>query len=274
VVGGTDRKPDAAQEGGLTLSGSPLAVTTVRDGRVLRLTLDRPKPNLIDMAMADAIRDALAENRDRPELMAVLLDHSGDHFSYGASIPEHLPESCAEMLGGMHACVNAMVGFPLPILVAVRGWCLGGGLEIASAGTLIFAAPGARLGQPEIRLAVFAPAAGVLLPERIGQPQADALLLSGEPVDAERARALGLVHAIADDPTEAALAWFDRNLADKSAVAIRAATRAARRGYVERIAEKLQWVEEFYLKELMAHEDPVEGLRAFMEKREPTWKHR
>jgi cyclohexa-1,5-dienecarbonyl-CoA hydratase len=241
---------------------------------VLRLTLDRPEPNLIDMAMADAIREALTAHRDQPALMAVLLDHSGDHFSYGASIPEHLPESCAEMLGGMHACINAMVGFPLPILVAVRGWCLGGGLEIASAGTLIFAAPDARLGQPEIKLAVFAPAASVLLPERIGQAQADAILLSGETVDADKARTLGLVHDVADDPAESALSWFDRNLADKSAVAIRAATRAARRGYVARIAEKLQWVEEFYLKDLMAHEDPVEGLRAFMEKRSPSWHHR
>jgi len=274
VDGRTDRKPDATQEGGLTLGGSPLAVTTARDGRVLRLTLDCPKPNLIDMAMADAIRAALAAHHEQPELMAVLLDHNGDHFSYGASIPEHLPETCADMLRGMHACINAMVAFPLPILVAVRGWCLGGGLEIASAGTLIFAAPDAHLGQPETKLAVFAPAASVLLPERIGQAQADALLLSGETIEAESARALGLVHAIAGDPAEAALGWFDKNLADKSAIAIRAATRAARHGYVERVAEKLQWVEDFYMNDLMAHEDPIEGLRAFMEKRPPIWRDR
>lgn len=241
---------------------------------MLRLTLDRPKPNLIDMAMNTAIIEALAAYRDDPVLMAVLLDHSGEHFSYGASIPEHLPESCAEMLSGMHACINDMVGFPLPILVAVRGWCLGGGLEIASAGTLIFAAPDARLGQPEIRLAVFAPAASVLLPERIGQAQADALLLSGATLGADAARALGLVHTIAKDPAQTALEWFDDNLADKSAVAIRAATRAARRGYIERVAEKLKWVEDFYLNDLMAHEDPIEGLRAFMEKRLPSWHHR
>jgi cyclohexa-1,5-dienecarbonyl-CoA hydratase len=226
------------------------------------------------MAMAEAISGALSQYRDDAGLQGVLLDHAGDNFSYGASIPEHMPDTCAEMLAGMHGMINAMVGFPLPILVAIRGYCLGGGLELASAGTILFAAPTAQLGQPEIKLAVFAPTASVLLPERIGQARADELLLSGQTVSGEEAQAIGLVTNVVDDPVAAAYAWFDAYLAPRSAPALRAATMASRHGYVERVAEKLAWVERHYLDDLMRHEDPVEGLKAFMDKRPPRWHHR
>ncbi|MGE0653288.1 MAG: cyclohexa-1,5-dienecarbonyl-CoA hydratase [Alphaproteobacteria bacterium] len=256
------------------MNSLPLRIGQERDGRLLRLTLARPKANLIDMAMADAVRGALDTHRNDDKLLGVLIDHEGPHFSYGASIPEHLPETCAGMLAGMHACIRAMVAFPLPILVAIRGFCLGGGLELASAGTFLFAAPDATLGQPEIKLAVFAPTASVLLPERIGQPRADELLLTGRTVNGTEAERIGLVTRAADDPVAAALEWFDADLADKSAPALRAAVAAARKGYVERVSEKLDWVEKHYLTELMRHDDPIEGLRAFMEKRPPVWRHR
>jgi len=158
--------------------------------------------------------------------------------------------------------------------VAVRGLCLGGGLELASAGHLIFAAPDAELGQPEIKLAVFAPAASCLLPERIGQARADDLLLSGRTVSGTEAQVLGLVTATADDPEAAALAYFDQHLGGLSAPALRLAVQAARMGFVERVREKLARVEEYYLQDLMAKHDPVEGLTAFMERRPPVWKHR
>lgn len=269
-----DRVPDAEEERGLTLTGSPLTVGTERDRRLLRLTLARPRANLVDIAMSDAVRAGLAAHRDDAGLLAVLIDHDGPHFSYGASIPEHLPDRCAEMLKGFHACIRAMVEFPLPILVAIRGFCLGGGLELAAAGTFLFAAPDATLGQPEIRLAVFAPAASVLLPERIGQARAEELLLTGQTLTGTEAAAIGLVTRAGPDPDAAARKWFDDYFADKSGPALRAATAAARRGYAARVADKLAWVERHYLDVLMAHEDPVEGLRAFMEKRPPAWRHR
>lgn len=253
---------------------SPLRVWTERDGALLRLRLARPKANLIDVAMTEAIGSALAAHESDPHLRAVLLDHEGPHFSYGASIPEHMPEPCAAMLRGMHGMVLRMVEYPLPILVAIRGWCLGGGLELACAGHLLFAAPDAKLGQPEIKLAVFAPAASCLLPERIGQAKADELLFSGDHVDATQALTIGLVNHVAEDPQVAALAWFDGHLAPHSASALRRAVQASRRDYAARIREKLAWVERYYLDDLMRLEDPVEGLTAFMAKRKPVWNDR
>jgi cyclohexa-1,5-dienecarbonyl-CoA hydratase len=252
----------------------PLKTWTERDGALLRLRLARPKANLIDVATTGAIEGALAAHENDRHLRAVLLDHEGPNFSYGASIPEHMPEPCAAMLRGMHGMVLRMVDYPLPILVAIDGWCLGGGLELACAGHLLFATPDAKLGQPEIKLAVFAPAASCLLPERIGQARADELLFSGRHVDGDEALTIGLVNHVAEDPEVAALMWFDDHLAPHSASALRRTVRASRKDYVERIRAKIEWVERYYLDDLMRLEDPIEGLTAFMEKRPPKWRDR
>ena len=177
------------------------------------------------------------------------------------------------MLKKLHALITQMLEYPVPIIAAVHGQCLGGGLELACASGLIIAAPDTRLGQPEISLAVFAPAASCLLPERIGQSQAEMMLLSGQSVDAEMARQTGLVDEISDEPTEAALAWIDANIIGKSASSLRIAISAARHDYIARIREKLQAVEAMYLDELMKTNDAVEGLNAFLEKRKPVWEN-
>jgi len=256
------------------MSASPIAVWVEKDGALLRLRLSRPKANIVDAAMIAALRAALGEHLPSPRLRAVLLDAEGPHFSFGASVEEHLPASCAQLLRDLHALVLQMLDSPVPILVAVRGQCLGGGLEVAAAGHLIFAAPGATLGQPEMKLGVFAPAASCLLPERIGQSRAEDLLLSGRSVDAGEAHRIGLVNVVADDPAGAALAWFDEHLAQKSASSLRFAVRAARAGFRERVAEKISRVERLYLTELMATRDAVEGLTAFIAKRPPKWEDR
>jgi len=244
------------------------------DGSLLRLRLARPKANIVDAEMIAALHGALIAHRGNTALRGVLLDAEGPHFSFGASVEEHLPAQCALMLAGLHALVLALVEFPVPVLVAVRGQCLGGGLEVAAAGNLLFAAPGAMLGQPEIKLAVFAPAASCLLPERIGQARAEDLLFSGRSIDAQEALRLGLVHAVADDPDQAALEYFDQYLAPVSASTLRFAVRAARADEVRRIRARIEFVEKLYLEELMATHDAVEGLTAFIGKRPAVWQDR
>lgn len=255
------------------MTAAPLSVSLERDGALLRLTLARPKANIVDAAMIGALREALAAHAGTATLRGVLLGSEGPHFSFGASVEEHLPATCGAMLATLHALVMAMLEFPAPILVAVRGQCLGGGLEVAMAGSLIFAAPDAQLGQPEMKLGVFAPAASVLLPYRVNAAAAEDLLLSGRPVGAEEARAMGLVHAIADDPAAAALAWFDAHLAGKSAASLRFALRAARLGRIDAIRAGLAAVEKLYLQGLMNTRDANEGLAAFLARRPPAWEH-
>jgi cyclohexa-1,5-dienecarbonyl-CoA hydratase len=253
---------------------APLRVWLDESGALLRLRLARPKANVIDAAMIAALDRALAEHLDRRDLLALLIDAEGPHFSFGASVEEHLPGRCAAMLKSLHATLLRLLESPIPVLVAARGQCLGGGLELALAGTLLFLGPDARLGQPEIKLGVIAPAASCLLPERIGRARAEELLLSGRSLDANEAQALGLAISVAADPEGAALAWFKEHLAGKSAASLRVALRAARFDLLERVRAKLPRVETLYLEDLMATRDAVEGLDAFLAKRPPRWEHR
>jgi len=256
------------------MGATPLTVELEKDGALLRLRLSRPKANIVDAAMIAALRAALGEHLPGARLRAVLLEAEGPHFSFGASVEEHLPGSAAAMLRELHALLLTLVGSPVPVLVAVRGQCLGGGLELAAAGHLIFAAPGAMFGQPEIKLAVFAPAASCLLPEKIGPSRAEDLLFSGRSIGAEEACRIGLVNALADDPSQAAVAYFEEHFAPRSAGSLRFAVRAARYDFVYRIRRKLAEVERMYLEELMATHDAVEGLTAFIAKRPAVWEDR
>ena len=256
---------------GHAMTNSPLKSWLERDEQVLRLQLARPKANIIDAAMIAALTAALTEHAGSSRLMAVVLDAEGPNFSFGASVEEHLPGQCAGMLRSLHALILQMVAYPVPIVAAIQGQCIGGGLEVACAASGIIAAPDAMLGQPEISLAVFAPAASALLPERVGQPMAEMLLLSGRSVDAEEASQMGLIDDVSDSPSEAALLWIDKNILGKSSSTLRLAIRAARHDYVSRIREKLATVEAMYLDELMKTDDAVEGLNAFIEKRKPVW---
>jgi cyclohexa-1,5-dienecarbonyl-CoA hydratase len=252
----------------------PLKIWHEADGRLLRLRLNKPKANLVDAAMIAALDAALAEQLGNAQLGAVLIDAEGPHFSFGASVEEHLPAQCAAMLAGLHRLVLCMVESPVPILVAARGQCLGGGLELALAGHLIFVAPDATLGQPEMKLGVFAPAASCLLPELIGPQRAFDLLVSGRNITGAQAAAIGIAHEAAADPEHAALAYFEEHLKPKSASSLRHAVKAARLDYVARVKDKLRAVERLYLDELMATHDAVAGLEAFIAKRSPQWQHR
>ena len=251
-----------------------LKVWLDRDGALLRLRLARPKANICDAAMIAALQAALDAHRGQRGLRGVLLDGEGPHFSFGASVEEHLADRCAGMLASLHALILTMAGYPVPILVAVRGQCLGGGLEIALAGGPIFAHPDAAFGQPELRLGVFAPAASCLLPWRVSAVVAEDLLWSGRSLTGREAHAVGLVGVLADDPEAAALAYFDEHLAPKSAAALACAVEAARAPRLRELRERLAEVERLYLDRLMKTHDANEGLAAFLAKRPPNWEHR
>jgi cyclohexa-1,5-dienecarbonyl-CoA hydratase len=208
------------------MTDTPLKTRLARDQQILRLTLAKPKANIIDAEMISALSAALANHAADKQLMAVVLDAEGPHFSFGASVEEHLPDQCAEMLKKINALIMQM-----------------------------------------------APAGSCLLPERIRQPQAEMLLLSGKSIDAERAKQIGLVDEVSDAPAEAALAWIDDNIIGKSASSLRIALNAARRDYIERIRSELNIIERMYLDTLMQTKDPVEGLNAFLEKRDPVWEN-
>jgi cyclohexa-1,5-dienecarbonyl-CoA hydratase len=160
------------------------------------------------------------------------------------------------------------------VAAAVKGQCLGGGLELASVCHRLFATADAKFGQPEIALGVFAPIASIVLPERIGRANGEDLCLTGRIVTAAEAKQMGLVDELVEgDPGDAALAWARAHFTARSASSLRMAVKAVRADLAARIRTELPVLEAMYLDELMATRDANEGLRAFLEKRAPVWRH-
>jgi cyclohexa-1,5-dienecarbonyl-CoA hydratase len=253
---------------------SPVRLEVTDDGALWRVFLAKPKANILDRHMSEALTAVFARAQESPALRAIVLEGDGPHFSFGASVQEHLPEHCEAMLRTFHGLFRAMLQASVPTLAAVRGQCLGGGLELVAFCNRVFASADARLGQPEIMLGVFAPVASLLLPERMGRGGAEDLLLTGRTINAGEALQLGLVDEIAEDPAQAALAYARAHLVPRSASSLRFAVRGARAEFTRSFLAGLERVEYLYLHELMRTADASEGLNAFIEKRSPVWSNR
>ena len=191
------------------MSGNPEGGTVrcevLDGGAIWHVVLATPKANIVDMDKADQLAAIFSRAREDKGLKAVLIEGEGPNFSFGASVPEHLPGSFEKMIPGFHQLFRRIIESSVITLAAVRGQCLGGGLELVSFCNRIFASPEAKLGQPEIMLGVFPPVASVVLPERVGRGAAEHLCLSGKSVSAEEALRIGLVDQVDDDPVALAL---------------------------------------------------------------------
>lgn len=254
------------------LRDGQVRLESLENGAIWRATLNTPKANILDLEKCGILSEIFADAVGTRELKAVIIDGEGPHFSFGASVQEHLPDQIQAMLHGFHHLFYSMLDARVVTLAAVRGQCLGGAMELAIFCNRIFAAPDAKFGQPEIVLGVLAPVASVMLADRVGRSRAEDLLVTGRSLDAGDALSIGLVDEVADDPGQAALDYARKHLIPKSASSLRFAVRAARVGFEERVRRNLAEVERIFLEELMPTADAQEGLNAFLEKREPEWR--
>lgn len=249
----------------------PVRLSILEDGAVWRLLLATPKGNILDAAKIEFLRDTFVRARQARDVKAVIVEGEGPHFSFGASIDEHMPDRVARMLSGFHAVFGAMLAARVVTIAVVRGQCLGGGLELASFCQRVFASPDAKFGQPEIRLGVVAPVASIFLPERIGRAHAEDLCLTGRTIAVDDALAMGLVDEVAADPGVAAADWIRTHLLPLSASSLRYAVECLRAPLAARFAHDIERAERLYLDRLMQTQDAVEGLQAYVAKRPPKW---
>ena len=242
-----------------------------RDRQVLHLLLDAPKANVLDAEMMAQIGAALDEHERNPRLKAIIFEGAGKHFSFGASVAEHTKDRARQMLSSFHGLFRRLGELGVPTCSVVRGQCLGGGMELATYTSWIFASPTAAFGQPESNLAVFPPMASLLLPWRVGGGHALDLCVSGRSISADEAKAIGLVHSVNDDPAAACDAFIEKHLLPKSASSLWFVEKAARQSLSDLLERQLPLLESLYLDELMETHDANEGIASFIERRNPVF---
>jgi cyclohexa-1,5-dienecarbonyl-CoA hydratase len=244
-----------------------------KEGGLRTLVLERPPVNVLDIKMLEQLRTAVQEIREDPDASVLLVTGEGKAFCAGVDVSDHTEDRVGRMIEVLHHALTDLMALEIPVVAALNGAALGGGLELALACDVIVARERAKLGQPEIRLGVFPPFAAVILPRLIGRGAALDLCLSGRTIPAEEAHALGLVQQVlpADDfPTSARAYALD--LASLSPAVLRLTKRVVVDGLDRPVDDALRAAEERYLNDLMRLDDAHEGLAAFLEKRDPVWK--
>ena len=246
------------------------------EDRVARITLARPPLNVLHIAMMREIAAALVESAQR-EVVAIVFDadKSCRAFSAGVAIEEHVEETIYQMLDSFHAIFRQLEQIAKPTIAVVDGAALGGGCELVAACDIVIASDRARFGQPEIKLGVFPPVAAVLLPLVIGEKRARELILTGEIIDSAEAGRLGLCnHVVPSAHLEGKLTEVLVKLRELSGTSLQFTRQSLDLGRGRTIDAALTQQENIYLHELMKTADAKEGIKAFMEKRKPVWRHR
>ncbi len=252
-----------------------MTVTRTVAGGIGRLILNHPPLNILTREVLGRFREELPQLAADPSLRVLVLSAEGKHFSAGADVGEHLPPEHANLILEFIDTVTALDEFPLPVIAAVQGRCLGGGFELVQAADVIIAGESAVFGQPEILLGVIPPVACALLACRAPRGVAAQVVYAGDPLPAADAERAGLVRRVVPDSEleEAALTAAAR-IARHSARILRLAKRAVRDGERQQsTGAALHHAGELYLHEVMTTRDALEGLLAFVEKREPVWRH-
>lgn len=244
-------------------------------GPAASVTLDRPPVNVLTIAMLEELAAAVEEAAGDPDAKAIVLTGAGKAFCAGVDVADHETDRVEAMIHAFAAAIRALLDSPLPVVAVLNGAALGGGLELALACDVVLARAGAKLGQPEIRLGVFPPAAAALMPRRIGVQRAMDLILTGRTITAEEGAAMGLVNRVVDaEELDAAVDEYIGQLTALSRPVLALARRAVVDGLDRSADEALARADRLYLEELMQLDDPYEGLAAFVAKRAPVWSDR
>ena len=245
------------------------------DAGVARMTLNRPEHNLLNEAMLREIASGITHAGERDDVKLIVLDSACKVFCGGIDIGEYTSQRVFQMLDAFHAAFAGMLEVGKPVICVVNGPAIGGGAELAAFGDLVIATPKARFAQPEISIGIFPPLASTILPFLVGPKIALELVLTGEPVTAERALELGMVNRLVP---EAQLDQAVKDLVDRisghSGPVLTMAKKAILGGMGLSLREGLKHSMNIFLNELYRLEDSQEGLRALIEKRKPNWKNR
>ena len=239
------------------------------DAAIATIRLDRPPMNALNAQVQSEIAAAAAQVSDDPQVRAVIVYGGEKVFAAGADIKEMAEASYADMAADsrrLQDSFTAVARIGKPVVAAITGYALGGGLELALCADFRVAGESAKVGQPEILLGIIPGAGGTQrLPRLVGSARAKDIVFSGRFVGAQEALAIGLVDAVVPDAEvfQAARELVGR-YASGPAVALRAAKQAIDAGLEVDLATGLE-IERLHFAGLFATEDQRTGMRSFIE---------
>ncbi len=245
------------------------------EGGVARITFDRPKHNWINIDLMNELNAELERLVQDDELKCVVLLGEGRSWSAGVDVGDHTPDKVHEMIGTFNHIFELVEQLEVPVVAAVHGRALGGGMELAIAADIIVAAESATFGQPEVKLAFFPPYAAVRLPWLVGPAKAIEICTTGMIYTAQQAKDMGMVsHVVPDEGFTDAVNEIVKQICHASPLILRLNKRAVKAHVGMGFDEALASVSDLFLNTLMKTEDTLEGIASFEERRRPVWKNR
>ena len=242
---------------------------------VARITLNRPKHNVLNLAMMQELNRLLQACEADADLKCLVIEGEGPSFCAGVEVADHKPDMAPDMIAVFNRMLALVQHMPVPVIAGVKGACLGGGMELAIACDIIVASEKALFGQPEIKLGFVPPYAAIRLPRLIGPAKAIEVCTTGRRYTAAEAMQMGFVsHVVAADALPEKVAELTAEIQACSPLIIRLNKKAVQQHLELDFQNAVSSVSDLFLNEMMQTEDTLEGIASFEEKRRPVWKNK
>ena len=256
------------------MTDSQTVKTSYADG-IARLTFARPKHNVFNIAMMQELNAALESLIADSGLKCVVILGEGPSWCAGVDVGDHKPELVDQMIATFNRIFELIEAIPVPVIAAVHGACLGGGMEVAIACDMVVAAKNAKFGQPEVKLGFFPPYAAIRLPALVGPAKTIEICATGKTYSADEAVAMGFVsRAVENEQFDAEIAKLVGEIQTSSPLILRLNKQAVKAHLGMSFSTAINSVSDLFLNTLMKTEDTLEGIASFYEKRKSVWKNK
>lgn len=256
------------------MTGQLVVLEISHQGQVATLMLQRPPANVMSLEMMEEINGALLGLRDAHDLKVLVIRGSGTIFSHGIDLTEHSRDRVTRLVQVFHRIFETIRMLNVVSVAAVNGPAVAGGFALALACNLVVAKQSATFSLPEVRTGLFPPVPCVILPRAAPRRKAMEWILLGEQISADELASFGLVNRVFPDAGfEPGLQQMVARLIANSGPVLQLARRAQTESYYATYEEALFKVENLYLRDLLALQDPHEGIQAALNDREAQWRN-